>query len=405
MSRRGAVVSALISVVLQLVMTPSAVPADRDSSREVVRRVCSRCHALQIMGQCVAGSCQGDHVVRLLKPAPWDFAVDWMQSMGARMTPAEQQIISTYLRATFPAEPYPLPWSKVPARFGEGGWNVVTLQEEGDALYAGFEGNGSIYRSDDGAHWRKVAQTGQYTVYGITPFQGALYAGTNDPDPRILKSSDGVHWIVAAQLPHDDHGVISLGVFQGLLYAGTAREWIYRSPDGTHWNKAADLERAVAPAFTHWVRFLIPFRGQLYAGIETGPLYRSADGVAWTRVGEAVTAKTGVRGAAIFAGALYVGTTGGGRIWRSRDGLVWQSVFNAPSHVRRGYVASITVAGETLFAGVDGYVFRTSDGLRWEEVGQLSPTTIEAMAAFRNALYVSAVVPPQAWLYRADLTQ
>ncbi|HXZ25833.1 MAG TPA: hypothetical protein VEI24_06385 [Nitrospiria bacterium] len=403
MSRRDAVAWALVGVVLQLLMPPAAVPVAQDSSRELVRRVCGRCHALQIVGQCVAGSCQNERAVRLLNPAPWNFVVAWMQSMGAEMTDVEQQTVQTYLQATFPARPYPLPWEIVPARFGEGGWNVVTLHAEEDALYAGFEGNGSIYRSIDGTHWRDVIHTGQYTVYAITPFQGALYAGTNDPDPQIVNSTDGVHWGLTARLPHDEHGVISLGVFRGSLFAGTARAWIYRSPDGRHWEKTADLERVNAPAYTHWVRFLLPFRGQLYAGIEKGSIYRSPDGVAWNRVGEAVTEKTGVRGAAVFHDALYVGTTGGGRIWRSLDGVNWQPVFTAPASVRRGYVASMTVAGDALFVGIDGYVFRTTDGFHWEEVGYLSPATIEAMGVFRNDLYAGAVVPPRAWLYRADL--
>jgi hypothetical protein len=403
MSRRGAGACVLLAVIMQSAVPPPVISAAQESDRETVRRVCGRCHALQIMGQCVAGTCREERVVRLVKPAPWDFVVDWMQSMGATMTDAEHQAIQTYLQTTFPARPYPLTWGKVPARFGGGGWNVVTLHAEKDDFYAGFEGNGSIFRSDDGTHWRDVARTDQYTVYAITPFQGALYAATNDPDPQILNSADGLHWNLAAQLPHEEHGVISLGVFRGSLYAGTARAWIYRSPDGTHWEKMADLEGVKAPAFTHWIRFLLPFRGQLYAGIEKGSLYRSTDGVAWNRVGESVTANSGVRGAAVFHDAFYVGTTGGGRIWRSLDGLNWQPVFTAPASVRRGYVASMTVAGDALFAGVDGYVFRTTDGLHWEEVGYLSPATIEAMGVFRNVLYAGAVVPPRAWLYRADL--
>jgi hypothetical protein len=122
-------------------------------------------------------------------------------------------------------------------------------------------------------------------------------------------------------------------------------------------------------------------------------------------VGEAVTARTGVRGAAVFHDALYVGTTGGGGIWSSRDGLIWQQVFTAPPHVRRGYVASMTVVGNDLFAGIDGYVFQTRDGRSWREVGHLGPFTIEAMAPFQSALYAGTVLPPSGLIYVAHVEQ
>jgi hypothetical protein len=403
MRNRGLLFCCVVLTLLAVLTLDGVSSIAQESPKDTIRRVCSRCHALQIMGQCVAGDCRGDHVVRLLKPAPWDLVVDWMQSMGAKMTEAEQQVIQAYLQTTYPATPYPLSWAKVPASLGEGGWNVVTMKEHEGHLYAGLEGNGSISRSADGLNWREVVDTNHYTVYGITLFQGTLYAGTNDPDPQIWTSPDGLNWTLKAKLPQDDHGVISLGVFKGSLYAGTARAWLYRSQDGQHWDKVADLKQVGTASYVHWVRFLLEFHGQLYVGIEKGSLYRSADGVTWQPAAKEVTAKTGLRGAAVFQGALYLGTTGGGGIWRTTDGLTWEPVFKAPPHVQRGYVASMAVAGESLFAGIDGYVFRTMDGHRWEEVGHLSPGTIEAMASFDHALYVGTLIPPQAMLYRAAL--
>ena len=404
--RHGTVVALMVGSVLLPILTFDGIPSiAQESPRDLVKRVCSHCHALQIMGQCVAGDCRDARVARLLKPAPWDFVVDWMQTMGAKMTGAEQQTIAAYLQTTYPAPSYPLTWEKVPAQLGEGGWNAVTMKEEGGHFYAGFEGNGKIFRSADGSHWLEVADTDHYTVYGITPFQRALYAGTNDPDPQIWKSTDGMRWTVVARLPPEDHGVISLGVFKGSLYAGTARAWIYRSREGEQWEKVADLKGVSQPSYIHWVRFLLELKGYLYAGIEKGPLYRSADGVSWSPVALEAMGSAGLRGAAVFQEALYVGTTGGGRIWRSRDGLAWQQVFQVPAHVQRGYVASMAVAGDALFAGIDGYVFRTTDGLRWEEAGHLSPLTIEAMGVFKHAFYAGVVVPPQALLYRAVLAR
>jgi hypothetical protein len=405
--RRDGTLCVMVVMVFLLASSLGGVSsiAQEESPRQLITRVCSRCHALKIMGQCMAGDCRGNHVVRVLAPAPWDLVIDWMQSMGAKMTAAEQQTIRVYLQRTFPAKPYPLQWVKLPTAFGTGGWNVVSLKGYADHLYAGFEGNGKIFRSERETGWKEVANTEQYTVYGLTPFHDALYAGTNDPDPQIWKSTDGLSWTRVARLPPEDHGIISLGVFHGLLYAGTARAWIYRSPDGLRWEKAADLQQVNEASYVHWVRFLLEFHGQLYAGIERGSLYRSADGVSWSPVGPEVTADRGVRGGAIFQDRLYVGKTGGGEIWSSHDGLAWQKMFTAPPHVLRGYVASMTVVGKDLFAGIDGYVFQTRDGRSWREVGHLGPFSIEAMAPFRGALYAGTVMPPSGHLYVARVDQ
>jgi hypothetical protein len=277
------------------------------------------------------------------------------------------------------------------------------MREHEGVLYAGFEGNGKIFRSTDGSVWNEAADTGHYTVYGIVPFKGALYAGTNDPDPQIWKSIDGKTWGLERSLPAQDHGVISLGEFKGFLYAGTARARIYRSSDGRLWNEGFSLADIPRSDYSHWVRFLIEFHGNLYTGIERGALYQSPDGVTWNIVGRNVTMKTGVRGSAVFKDALYVGNTGGGEIWKTLDGLSWEPVFKAPPYVKRGYVASLTVAGEMLYAGIDGFVFRTSDGKVWEEVGHLSPFTIEAMEIFKGSLYAGTLLPRSGQLYRTKI--
>lgn len=410
--RFGELIAFAIGGVLPWVVGLSITsPPAQESPSAMVRRVCSNCHALQIMGDCVAGDCGGERVVRLLKPPPWDLVLEWMKTIGANMTEAERQAIQVYLQEVYPAKPYSLQWIKVQAHFGEGGWNVVTLKGQGGYLYAGLEGNGKIFRSaqDSGLawvlqyNWVEVANTNQYTVYGLTTFKKALYAGTHNPLPQIWSSIDGRYWEPVSNLPAEEGGVFSLGVFKGYLYAGGGRARIYRSADGREWELVADLKGVNVPSFIHWIRFLIPFKGYLYAGIEGGPLYRSPEGIQWKVVGRQVTRRAGVRGAAIFKGALFLGTTGGGEIWRSEDGVTWQLVFKASSHVRRGYVASMAVAGDSLFAGIDGYVFRTRDGLSWEEVGHLGPYTIEAMTAFQGAIYAGTLIPPSSHIYKAQL--
>ena len=368
-----------------------------------MQKICSQCHALEILGQCLTGDCASARVVRVVKPQPWELVLDRMKSRGANIGESERLEILAYLQTTYPAPIYPLAWKKI-SNFEQGGWNITSLTEHAGFLYAGFEGNGKILRTADSHNWQEVANTGRYTVYGITPFKNVLYAGAAEPDPEIWRSATGLHWQASAALPPDDTGIYSMGVFNNRLYAGTGRSWIYRSSDGNKWKKVAALKGNVHAVFSHWTRFLIPFKGFLYAGIEQGSLYRSADGVTWTQANLKLADTDGLRGAAIFKGALYVGTTSSGAIWKTVNGQVWDRVFESP-YASNLYVSAMAVAGKYLFASVGGYVFRTSDGLAWEAVGHLGPYTLEAMAALRGNINVGASTPPTAIVYQADPEQ
>lgn len=369
-------------------------------SSELVRQKCGRCHGLRINEQCVAGECQKQERVQA-GPRQWDMVVDWMQTMGAGLSLSDVKTVADYLYAAFPPKPYPLTWIRLPAMFGESGWNIVSLKNQGKFLYAGIEGNGQLFRSKDGTRWQLVAKTGQYSVYGLTEFHKKLFMGTHNPLPQVWKSKDGGQWSLAAVLPEAEKGVFSLGVFNGALYAGTGRARIYRSTDGNTWNPVGDLKHVSEASFPHWVRFLIPFEGYLYAGMEQGPLYRTADGSHWNEVSRVTTGEVGLRGAAIFGSAFYIGTTGGGTIWRTEDGVAWEKVFKAPPYLPHGYVGAMAVAAGGLYASVDGYVFRTQDGRAWEEVGNLGPHTLEALAAFGDEVYAGSLIPPRTHLYRA----
>ena len=379
-------------------------PDNQEAPAQAVQRLCSQCHALEVAGKCLAGDCAGSRVVRVTKPRPWNMVLDKMVDKGVNVSKKERREILGFLQANYPAMSYPLSWERINAFTGQGGWNVNTLREYKGFLYAGFEGNGKIFRSADGSNWQEVVSTHQDTVYGITPFQGILYAGAAEPTPQVWRSSDGLHWQPSASLPSEDVGIYSVGVFKDQLYVGTGRSWIYRSGDGQKWEKVAALKGDIHALFSHWVRFLVPFNGTLYAGLEQGPLYRSEDGLTWVEVKSGVSDGNGARGAMVFNGALYVGATSGGDIWKTEDGQNWQHVFKVPNDIP-GYVASMAVAGNYLFASINGYVFRTPDGLAWEEVGHLASTTLEAMAAWRGTLYVGASISPSAYIYRTSITQ
>ena len=149
----------------------------------------------------------------------------------------------------------------------------------------------------------------------------------------------------------------------------------------------------------------------LYAGTQYGYLYRSKNGADWENISDPLRGGRsffGLRGAAVFNDALYVGSISHGEIWKSHDGTTWTLVFDSTPGLERGYVASMIVNNEYLYAGIrtdSGFVFRTSNGRDWEVVGNLSPHTIEAMAVFNKQLYAGTLIPPQATIYRAPLSQ
>jgi hypothetical protein len=377
---------------------------ENESPEQKVQRVCSQCHALKIQGKCVAGNCQGMDVHET-GARQWEFVVDWMKSMGAKMYNHEQQVITEYLSKAYPAKPYPLRWEKTVTLPGQG-WNITTLRALGPYLYAGTEGSGKIFRSADGTHWEEVGNTDEYRVYGITKFKEAYFAGTDTPRAEIWKSKDGKTWTKSATLPDHQTGIISLGTFKGKLYAGTAQGRVYSSLDGKTWKLAGKFTQKEEP---YWIRFIIGFKQKLYVGTEYGSLYRSDDGHQWTEVGQALRKGKeffGIRGAAVFKGQLYVGSITHGEVWRTTDGIKWSLCFDATPGKDMGYVAAMTVYNGTLYSGIrtfSGFVFQTRDGDHWEEVGNLSPHSIEAMAVFKKSLYAGTLIPPAANIYRATL--
>ena len=378
----------------------TAQPPLKTQSLLTLQRVCSECHALEVMGNCLSGDCSTPRTMRVAEARPWDMVLDRMKGRGAKFNEGERHEILTYLQTAYPAKLYPLAWKQVGA-FEPGGWNVTTMREHTGFLYAGFEGNGKIFRTSDSLGWQEVINTNQYTVYGITPYKKLLYAGAAEPEPQIWRSADGLQWQKIATLPAEDVGIYALGVFKSWLYAGSGRSWIYRSHDGAQWEKIAALKGNVPTIFSNWMRFLFPFKGYLYAGMEIGALYRSADGIHWTPANLKVEGNDGFRGVADFKGALYVGTTRSGEIWKTTDGKKWRRVFK-PTRNSPAYVGSMAVVGEYLFAGMGGYVYRTKDGLNWAEVGHLSPYSLEAMSAWRGDILVGASTTPTGFIYQAN---
>ena len=369
-----------------------------DPGRDAAARVCGRCHATRIGETCIAGDC-GQRPLIQTPPRNWDLMLDYMsESLGCIMAPIEKKMIAEYLIQNHPGQSYPITWTELLTTRASTGWNIVALTAWNGHLYAGTEGGGRIVRSADGVSWTEAADTHLDRVYGITPFQGALYAGGHNPRPEIWKSDDGVLWKRAASLPPDQHGVNSLAVFNGKLYAGTAAAGIYRSSDGVAWTASGSLKRVKAAGWPYWVRFLREFKGNLYAGLEGGGLYTSGDGENWKEIDLPLTKKAGVRGAEVFNGRIYLGTTGTGEIWRSGDGKIWEKVFERPNG--RGYSGAMAAFNGMLYASMNGAIYRSRDGEHWDPAGEISPKTVEAMGVFKDDLYAGTDRPNGSQIFR-----
>lgn len=149
--------------------------------------------------------------------------------------------------------------------------------------------------------------------------------------------------------------------------------------------------------------------GSLWASVErvapvdgiqfAGHLYRSDDGLFWELVTEGFgsTGQYFVSPPVDFAGDLYSGTKGDGKIYRSQDGGdTWQEVWDSPVLCVR--LPCVPVLPEVEFAGHLyarhlNELIRSSDGTTWTSVssgfGDANNRDITDAHVFDGALYVS----------------
>src|SRR3990172_305823 len=179
----------------------------QETPQGTLARVCGQCHATVINDQCVAGDCQTKPIIHS-NDRDWKIILDYMiDSLGCKMTSAEQKTITEFLERRYPGKSSPFHWIETYTTPRGLGWNIVALTGWQEHLYFGTEGGGRIFRSEDGISWNEVADTGHDKVYGITAYQGSLYAGTYNPQPQIWRSADGLHWSRVATLPTDQRGI------------------------------------------------------------------------------------------------------------------------------------------------------------------------------------------------------
>ena len=261
-------------------------------------------------------------------------------------------------------------------------------------------------------------------VSAIEPFNGYLYAGTDnpiDPEPlfdgaEILRSADGVTWTAVTQPgfgnAHDTAppAIEDFAAFNGYLYAGTGRgnaSQLWRSQNGTIWDPV-DVTGFADPDNVA-VNVLIPYNGMLYAGVTNqvsgAQIWRSftGDNNSWTQAAPttALNSSGGVTGMAEFDGGLYAAIESEdvpAQIWRSFGGD-WTAVMtdgfgDSDNATTTGGMAAF---GTYLYVGAGNAangaeLWRSSNGTTWEEAtpafGDANNEKVEMVFVFQNQLYI-----------------
>jgi photosystem II stability/assembly factor-like uncharacterized protein len=243
--------------------------------------------------------------------------------------------------------------------------SVYAVTVMGTTVFAGTNGEGSVYRSSDrGATWTG-SQSGlagktmrSLFVHGTTLLAGRSGGG-------VFRSTDnGSTWLESdAGLP-SLAGVSAFVNIGAIVFAGTYGSGVYQSADtGKHWTSVTP-----APPFPNWINALtVSSTNRLYAGMQSSGVYVTSDnGVNWSAANSGLTQHATVNALAIFGEGVYAGTEGDSMYVSTNNGATW-------AHSNSGLTSSIVNAftvGPTgslarfLYAGTgSGGVFRTTESM------------------------------------------
>ena len=193
-----------------------------------------------------------------------------------------------------------------------------------------------VWRTTNGIDWILAGQLPQRRMYGalVTFRDQLLYIAGSDGSPiaTIYASPDGATWSTLPPLPMPSSN-FGFAVHDGKLFVvggnGNADN-VYASSDGSTWNLVGHL-----PDLNHGGS-LVSLEGKLwYVGGHNGNLYdwvlSSADGVSWTMEGTIPLAREYhsslvISGAIMIAGGQDTTPTKLGDISTSTTGTSWTSI-------------------------------------------------------------------------------
>ena len=209
------------------------------------------------------------------------------------------------------------------------GKRICTLASYNGSLYASDDGGnivtGATYRYDNNDKWTFTGGPSSYKFLSTMVYRGNLYGGASVTINRF----DGYgSWIPVGNFdPKSIDQVHSLGVYQGLLYAGTWSDGLIMryNADG-HWTDCGwvgtpeTVERSGYRGHNNEINDLIVYNGRMYLGvIPKGEVWRYDGGQKSTMIKRLVNNEEysisvhdswcRVPCMAIYQGRLYAGTS------------------------------------------------------------------------------------------------
>jgi len=331
---------------------------------------------------------------------------------------------------------------------------VNCMYEWGGDLYIGTETQSSegtyagIFRTGDGITWTQVYDggSGLYAesvtgVHCFAEFDGALWAGCSQDwesgKAAILKTTDGTHWILTAELPNKA-GVWALQEFDGNFYAGTSGQiyaydskvWLWSSPDGVNWTEVFDADDIGESLSSAICRSLYVKDTFLYMGLQANrafsyyvfihmtnesSIYRTDDAITLHRVFNlqereytaTTTGRVFCHGVLCFSemdGYMYAGLgearrgptgtvvtptayIGYGRVWRSENGTEWEQVFGEgamqPCDAVTSIIQTVDWQGQQVLwistgkEPGDSRIWQSANGITWTLVTHFTTPTYD----------------------------
>lgn len=253
-------------------------------------------------------------------------------------------------------------------------------------------------------------------VFGMTVFQGALYAGTCEPGAgdrgRVYRyapsaggtavgSSGSGEWVDVGA-PDGSNSVTALAVYNGQLYAGTGKYRVAGSALPESENKALGGRVFRYEADNVWVDCgqlpdaeavggMIVFNGQLYASSLYKPagFFRYEGNSEWTRIPTPGDKRTVALG--VFNDHLYATSYDGGVVFRF-DGSTWEDCGQLGDNTQ---TYSFTVYQGKLFVGTwpSGRVYQFVAPGNWQDTGRLGEE-LEVMGMLvHNGRFIAGTLP------------
>ena len=241
------------------------------------------------------------------------------------------------------------------------------------SLYAAS--SGQVYRAAPGGHWEVLPNLGYSrgaTSIACSP-SGHVFVGYEEAayidGGVLLLSGRRDSWLSAGRF---ECAVTALHCdSDGILYAGTPIEGIYRSTnEGGVWTGP----HLVGP-YPTYITSASP--GNIYAAAYSGVFFSIDSGLTWTNISAGLPTPD-VKSLAVAPPLLLAGEFGEGVVYRREADTSWQRPGGFPGYC---IVYGLTIVGDRAYAGTIGQgVYRCYTDVQWWEQYGLADESVNAFA-------------------------